>query len=118
MPRSISSRANCNSSVEMQSRLTMLGSRLWWVVVICALLGWSGATSRAAVGWNPNGSCYVDSPEVLVTVFPSSGSMTVYDKASGQTWNQRAASSHTAFSNVTLFTNVNAIGFNTSFYPA
>lgn len=101
----------------MPSRLTLLKPRFWLVAVACAILGWSAAASRAAVGWNPNGSCFVDSPDLLVTVFPSSGSMTVYDKASGQTWNQRAASSHTAFSNVTLFTNVNAIGFNTSFYP-
>ena len=101
----------------MPSRLTLLKPCLWLVAVACAILGWSAVASRAAVGWNPNGSCFVDSPDLLVTVFPSSGSMTVYDKASGQTWNQRAASSHTAFANVTLFTNVNAIGFNTSFYP-
>jgi len=101
----------------MKNHLVLLVSAFRLAAMVCMLLGWSCVASRAGAGWNPDGSCFVDSADLLVTVFPSSGSMTVHDKASGLTWNQRAHATHTAFSNVTLFTNVNAIGFNTSFYP-
>ncbi len=90
---------------------SMVGSALLGVLLLMCL----GVSARADVGVT-NGLYWVDSADLKMTVTPSSGTMKVDDKANGLTWYQRSDSSHSAYSNVTLFTNSNCIGFNTSFY--
>lgn len=73
---------------------------------------------HASVGTNPDGTRYADSDDLVVTVTPETGMISVLDKANNYTWVQRANTSHTAFTSVTLFPAQNCIGFNTTYFPA
>ncbi len=74
--------------------LFLLGLRL--LASACLLL--ASLAAHASVGWNANDSSYVDSADLPMTVIPLSGSMSVYDRNNGLTWDPRASATHTAFS--------------------
>jgi hypothetical protein len=93
-------------------------SGLLLATLLC-VIGLNPLSSSAAVGTNPDGSYFVDSADLVVTVFPSTGLIRVQDRANNAwIWNKRASNAHSPFTNVTLFAAQNAIGFNTTYYPS
>ena len=70
-----------------------------------------------SAGTDPDGFPFLDSDDLRVTIMPANGMVRVLDKANNHTWVQRTNTSHTPFTNVTLFPALNAIGFNTSYFP-
>ena len=104
-----------NPNVMSVTRFSAL-ARMLFPILSSILL--TGVAVHAAVGRNANGTCFLTSADLTVTVWTNSGgnSISVYDNANGLTWNQRANSDESgAWSGVTLLPSANAIGFNASF---
>ena len=100
-------------------RQALRSPRAGWLFFGVLMSLWVSFDARGGVGTNLDGSFYVDSDQLTVTVFPVTGLIRVQDKANGAwTWNKRSSTRHTPFANVTLFPVQNAIGFNTSYFPS